>query len=183
MADVYAVFGTLLALGIVFPGMLMAWKILFPGVAERAETRLARTPGRTFGMGLIGVVLVAIPAVILSALPFGPAKFLGAVTILTSLAVASLGASGLAAIMGRRIQDLAQRGDGGPREFLQGAVALELAAAFPIIGWFLFIPLTIVVCFGAAIFALLGWVPSGAPEEPVKQAIVDPQIRHEPQSA
>lgn len=183
MADVYAVFGTLLALGIVFPGMLMAWKILFPQFVERSEIRLTSTPGRTFGMGLIGVVLVAIPAVILSALPFGPAKFLGAVTILTAFALASLGASGLAATMGRRIQDLAQREDGGPRTFLQGAVALELAAAFPFIGWFLFIPLTIVACFGAAIFALLGWDPSAADDQSAGQAIVDPQIRHEPQSA
>ena len=43
--------------------------------------------------------------------------------------------------------------------FVRGAVALELAAAFPVIGWFFVIPLTMVTALGATVFALLHWTP------------------------
>lgn len=183
MADVYAVFGTLLALGIAFPGMLLTCKILFPRFVGRAELRLEQTPGSSFGLGLIGAAVVAVPAAVLSALPIGPAKFLGAVTILGSFGLASLGAAGVASVMGRRIQGLAQREDGASRAFLQGAVALELAAAFPLIGWFLLIPLTIIISFGAALFASLRWVPAEKSAGSNQPLAVDGQIQHEPQSA
>ncbi len=121
MADVYAVFGTLLALGIVFPGMLTAWWLMFPTLVARAETRLSQTPGRTFGFGLLGVLIVGIPVVVLLALPFGPTKFLGSLLIMAALIVASFGASGLAAVMAAR---LAARSGGHPvgiKSFLGGA--------------------------------------------------------------
>ena len=38
MADVFAVFGTMLALGIALPGLLVAWRLLVPGVVIRAQT-------------------------------------------------------------------------------------------------------------------------------------------------
>jgi len=76
-----------------------------------------------------------------------------------SLALASLGASGLADLMGRRL--MLKVGPGGSllAGFLRGAVALELASAFPGIGWFLVIPLGTVAAFGAATFGALGWMP------------------------
>ena len=47
MADISAVFGILLSLGIVFPGLLTAWRLLFPATVARASglgttTRLPR---------------------------------------------------------------------------------------------------------------------------------------------
>jgi len=47
--------------------------------------------------------------------------------------------------------------------FVRGAIALELAAVFPFIGWFLLIPLTIVTSLGATAFALLHWMPRAIP--------------------
>ncbi len=44
--------------------------------------------------------------------------------------------------------------------FVRGALALELAAAFPVIGWVIFIPFAIVTCLGASAFAVLRWVPA-----------------------
>ena len=52
MADVYAVFGTLLALGIIFPGMLLAWSLIFPGTVGRASSRIEHTPWRSLGLGI-----------------------------------------------------------------------------------------------------------------------------------
>lgn len=162
MADVYAVFGTLLALGIAFPGMLATWRLIFPGLTERASIRLERTPWRSLLLGGVLAGPLAVVLVVLSASPLGPIKFVGAVGLIGTLAFASLGASGLAAVMGRRI---AAAGGGELSDlagFVRGALALELAAAFPVIGWLLVIPAVTVAGLGAAAFALLGWMPSAA---------------------
>jgi hypothetical protein len=159
MANISAFFGTLLLLGIAFPGLLTAWWLLFPATVERARLRIERTPWRCFWLGGVMTAILLIPIVILLALPFGPAKFSGFVVIFISLAFASLGAAGIAAKMADRLtsrsSNLSSAG-----AFVRGAVALELAAVFPILGWFIFIPLTIVTALGATVFALLHWVPA-----------------------
>lgn len=163
MANITAVFGILLTLGIVFPGLLTAWWLLFPTTVERARLRLDRTPWRCFWLGGIVTAVIAIPTVILLALPFGPAKFLGWIVIVAALAIASLGAAGLAAKMGERLTARSNGNLSPAGAFVRGALALELAAAFPILGWFLVIPLAIVTALGATVFALLHWMPRSSP--------------------
>jgi hypothetical protein len=163
MADISAVFGILLTLGIVFPGLLCAWWLLFPATVERARLRLDRTPWQCFWLGGVLTALLILPTVILLALPQGPLKLMGWSVVFVSLALASLGAAGLAAKMGERLT-VHSSGLTRAGAFVRGAVALELAAAFPIIGWFFFIPLAIVTSLGAAAFAVLRWVPRPAPQ-------------------
>jgi hypothetical protein len=171
MADVYAIFGTLLALGIAFPGMLTAWWLLFPVGVERARQRLTRTPWSCLGLGVLAALAVAIPAALLNALPLGAAKFLGTVLAFASFGVASIGAAGLASEMGDRVTRQAGGKFTPAGGFVRGALALELAAAFPIIGWFLVIPLATVACFGASAFALLRWSP-----KPLRAAAPEPAL-------
>jgi hypothetical protein len=162
MADVYAIFGTLLALGIAFPGMLTAWWLLFPVAVERARQRLVRTPWSCLGLGIAAVIVVAIPASILNALPVSATKFIGTMLLFAALAMASVGAAGLASEMGERVARQAGGKFTPAGGFVRGAVALELAAAFPIIGWVLVIPLATLACFGAAVFGALRWSPRTA---------------------
>lgn len=157
MADVSAIFGALLIFGIAFPGLLSAWWLLFPAIVARAQTRLEKTPWQCFWFGGVITAAAVIPIVILLVLPFGAAKFLGWAMILGLLSVSSLGAAGIAAKMGAR---LAEQSTANPAAaFLRGAIALELAVFFPIIGWLLVFPLTIVTALGATGFALLRWIP------------------------
>jgi hypothetical protein len=174
MADISTVFGILLTLGIVFPGMLTAWWLLFPATVERARLRLDRTPWLCFFVGGVITAVVAIPATILFVVPNGAVKFMGWVLVFVVLAVASLGAAGIAAKMGDR---LARRSDGltPAGAFVRGAVALELAAAFPIIGWFIVIPLAIVTSIGATAFALLRWMPKVVAPQPIADNTTVPQ--------
>lgn len=162
MADVYAVFGTLLALGIAFPGMLTAWRLIFPELTERASHRLDHTPWKALLLGAVLAGPLALVLAVLSASPYGPVKFVGAIGLIGMLAFASLGASGLAAVMGRRLAAAAGGGLSELAGFVRGALALELAAAFPIIGWMLVIPTVTLAGLGAAAFAVLGWMPSAA---------------------
>ena len=157
MADISAIFFILLITGIAFPAMLTAWWLLFPAVISRAQTRVDKTPMQTFWMGLAIVIAVTIPIVILLALPFGPAKFIGWLLLAASLALSSIGSAGIAAHLGKRLTD--QSNLTPLNGFIRGSVILELAAFFPVLGWFFIWPLLLIIAFGATGFALLNWKP------------------------
>jgi hypothetical protein len=161
MADIAAVFGILISLGIAFPGMLAAFWLLFPATVERARLRLERTPWQCFWLGGVILALTVIPVVVLLALPFGPAKFLGWSLIVVIVSLSSIGFAGIAAKMGERLAGRSA-GSSAAAAFVRGAVALELAMVFPAFGWFMIMPLAIVVALGATGFALLHWVPKKA---------------------
>ncbi len=157
MADISAIFFILLIIGVAFPAMLTAWWLLFPTVVSRAQTRIEKTPWGTFWMGIIVVVAVTVPIIILLALPFGPAKFLGWILIAVSLALSSIGSAGIAAHLGKR---LASQSTLSPLNgFIRGSVILELAAFFPALGWFFIWPIMLIMAFGATGFAFLNWMP------------------------
>lgn len=162
MADVSALFGILLFLGLVFPGLLSAVWLLFPATVERARLRLDRTPWQCFWLGGVLTAIIAIPTTILMVLPSGAAKFLGFGLLAIALAIATVGAAGLVSKMAGHLaafnRDLSPAG-----AFLRAALALELAAAFPLVGWFILAPLAIVISLGAAAFALLNWLPRNSP--------------------
>ena len=157
MADISAIFFILLILGVAFPAMLTAWWLLFPPVVARSQVRVEKTLTRTFWMGLVLVIALAIPIIILLALPFGPAKFLGWVLLAASFSLSSIGSAGIAAHLANRLAQ--QSNVSALGAFVRGAVLLELAAFFPVIGWLFLWPLLLVTAFGATAFALLNWLP------------------------
>ena len=159
MADISAIFFLLLIFGIAFPAMLAAWWLLFPNLIARAQTRIAQSLASSFWLGMVVVILLTVPIVILFALPFGPAKFFGWIFLGASLALSSVGSAGIAAHLGER---LTSHSHVSPLSgFIRGAVILELAAFFPVLGWlFVWIPM-LVIAFGATGFALLHWMPRG----------------------
>jgi hypothetical protein len=159
MADVYAVFGVLLALGIAFPGMLTAVWLLFPERVEHSRMRIMQTPGRCLGLGMIVAFLFGIPIIIFVILPFGPAKLIGGIILTLVLALSTLGAAGLTFGMAVRLRENSDGKINSVPAFIGSAIALELAAFFPFIGWFFVIPLGMVVSLGATTFALFQWVP------------------------
>jgi len=162
LGDVTTVFAILIALGVVFPGLLLAWSLLLPGMIERARERVSRTPGRSFVFGLLVLFIVGVPIAILNRLS-GPFQFFAYVFAFLLLTLASIGAAGLASLMGERL-----RGQGvrvtSPGALVRGAIALEFATIFPFIGWFIVLPLTLLLSLGASVFALLHWMPRVKPE-------------------
>jgi hypothetical protein len=157
MADISAIFFILLIIGVAFPAMLTAWWLLFPSVVSRAQSRVEQTPWGTFGMGLVLLIVLTIPIVVLLALPFGPAKFAGWILLAAALAVSSIGSAGIAAHLGARLTR--QSSISALSGFVRGSVILELAAFFPVLGWFFIWPLLIIMAFGATGFAFLNWMP------------------------
>ena len=157
MADISAIFFILLIIGIAFPAMLTTWWLLFPNLISRAQSRVENTPAQTFWFGTVILVGLTIPIIILFALPFGPAKSLGWILSGASVALSSIGSAGIAAHLGKRLTK--HSNVTGLGAFVRGAVILELAAFFPVIGWlFVWIPV-LITAFGATAFALLKWTP------------------------
>ena len=163
MADISAIFFILLIISIAFPAMLTAWWLLFPALITRAQTRIEKSLARSFWLGIVIVIALTIPIVILLALPFGPAKFIGWILIAASLALSSIGSAGIAAHLGERMK---QTGNSYTPlgAFIRGSVVLELAAFFPVLGWFFLLPLALITAFGATGFALLNWLPRDKPQ-------------------
>ena len=158
MADISAIFFVLLLIGIAFPALLTVLWLLFPTLIARAQTRVEKSLAASFWLGLVVVIALTVPIVILLALPLGPAKALGWILLGFSLAVSSIGSAGIAAHLGERMK---QTGNtySPLSAFIRGAVLLELAAFFPVIGWlFVWIPM-LVTALGATAFALLNWMP------------------------
>jgi hypothetical protein len=176
MADVSAIFGILLFLGITFPGMLFTWYLLFPKVTENAQQRIHQTPWKSFWFGFAIAVGISIPSAIMISLPFGPAQFLGWAMITVILGFASLGATGLTLLMANRLNWDKKNSNVQLPQFMRAALALEFAAAFPIIGWFIVIPLTILVCLGASSFAVLGWMPKTHSNQTSVDSTVDKRL-------
>lgn len=155
IGDVTMVFATLAALGIVFPGLLVAWLLLLPNVVARAQQRVMCSPWKSFALGVVTLVVVAIPIALLNAAA-GPLQFIGIVSVFVLLTIVSIGAAGVAALMGERLRAQGVNAT-TPGGLLRGAIALEFAMGFPLVGWFIVLPLVAIVSLGAAVFALLRW--------------------------
>jgi hypothetical protein len=163
MGDVFAIFGGLLAVGIALPGLLLALSLLLPATVERARARIERAPWRCFWAGLAGLLALGLPLGLLASNGAGPAQLAGLVGLFALLALCSLGAAGLAARMGEQLRRVGLPAS-APGALLRGAVALELAAAFPLVGWFVLMPIAATCALGAALLALLRRDPRPAAE-------------------
>lgn len=160
MADVLAIAVILTALGLAYPALIGALSLLLPAKVDKARARLETHPGRCFWNGMGLGLLVGLPAALLAASPAGLLKFIGWALLSLALATAALGAAALAQILDARILSA---GRSPVPAWMRGAVLIELAAAFPIIGWFLFFPVTTLAAFGAALPVLLSRQPKPAP--------------------
>ena len=158
MADISAAFFILLIISVAFPCMLAAWWLLFPSLITRAQTRVEKSLASSFWLGLVTLIVVTIPIVILLSLPIGPAKFAGWILLAASLALSSIGSAGIAAHLAEQMKR-AGNGFTSLGGFIRGAVILELAAFFPVLGWFFLWPLALITALGATTFALLNWMP------------------------
>lgn len=156
MADIFAVFGFFLFVGIALPGLLTTYYLIFPKLVDRARLRLTHSLGLSVVVGLVLLVVIAIPITILLILPAAPLKALGVFGIFIALAVLAIGLSGFAARMAHRFTAAPLP---SPMDFIKGAVTLTLALEFPIIGWLILTPLVLIAALGATAFALLNWLP------------------------
>ncbi len=149
MRDVYAIFGTLLAIGIAVPGLLTACWLLFPQWVEKSAENLHSHTRSTFLIGLISTTIVTLFALVLANLPLPLAQFIAAGSGLVAVAISAIGSAGIVLHMARRLQTHSELSLSAA--FLRAALAFTLAAIFPLVGWLLIAPICLVMSFGAAL--------------------------------
>ncbi len=115
-----------------------------------------------FWLGGVTTVILLPPIVILLDLPFKLTWLVGCSLFFVVLAFTGLGKAGLAAKKRGQLAPHANDSIPPAAAFVRGFVVLELAAGFPIIGWFIVTPLTFITALGATVFAVLRWVPREA---------------------
>ncbi len=152
LATVQGFTNFVLALIATWGGLLIATSLLFPVHAKRAEYALETNPKHCFGKGLV-VLLVFILGMTLLSNPFPLAKLVGFGIVLLTLGIMVMGGAGTAHLMGRRISEM-QEARTSFFSLASGSVVFSLAIGFPVIGWFLFAPISLVFAMGAGLSAI-----------------------------
>lgn len=158
MADVYIVVFTLIGMLISLPALLVALNLLFPKASTHAAIRLQQTPVKSFLFGIPIASAFLLWIAITSNVPLGAVKATAFMAAFVGMGIGTVGAAGLARILADRLSSLSPNSS-RLTHLVRGAIVFELACLFPIVGWFLFVPLAGIALIGAGTFALLGWIP------------------------
>ncbi|MGH9935232.1 MAG: hypothetical protein ACREAM_03245 [Blastocatellia bacterium] len=160
MADTMAIFFVVLGLLLAFPGLWLLCRGLWPRAVAEAAAICGKGLIKPFVAGLPVTVVMIFAAAVLS--NFGPAgKIAAAATICLYLMIANCGVAGLVAVVGERLaaapgKPLGNMDSQQPwRAMLRGGAALGLASLLPILGWFLILPVSVMIGCGASLISLL----------------------------
>src|SRR5437763_524499 len=105
LAQVQAAIALVAALVLSWSGLLIAVAAALPGRTGRAEAALLGAPRRCAVAG-VGALALAVVALLLLQAPRPILKLAGAALLLLLAAVMTIGAAGLAQLMGRRIGEM-----------------------------------------------------------------------------
>lgn len=158
MTDVYIVVFTLAGILISLPALLVALNLLLPKVTTNTAARLAKTPGRSFLLGVPVTAAFLLWIAVSSQISFGPIRATAFIAAIAGMGLGTVGAAGMARVLGERLKPISDPSS-SLTSLVRGALVYELAGLFPLIGWFLFIPLAGIMVMGAAVFGVLGWIP------------------------
>jgi hypothetical protein len=158
MADIYIVVFSVIGFLISYPGLMASLNLMLPKVTDSAYQRLAGTPGKSFMLGLPVAAAFALWIAITANIGVGPVQALAFIAALIWMTLGALGGAAMCRLLGERISEWNQSGT-AIGNIVRGAIIYELAFMFPILGWFVVLPISSIVVLGAAIFGLFGWVP------------------------
>lgn len=153
MADTMAIFFVFLGMLLAFSGLWLLCRGLWPGAVERAAERCTKRIWPYFLAGIpLTLVTIILSRILLVLGPVG--KIAGVGLVCLYLLQAHTGVSGLVTAIGRRLPSSFD--ERSPwRATLRGGIALELTYLFPILGWFVVLPASIIIGTGAINVGLL----------------------------
>jgi hypothetical protein len=109
--------------------------------------------------------LAGLALVLINVIP-GPGTVIGILMLLALGMVMTIGAAGLAQRMGRRINKISGRRTSFSALFA-GSIVYGVAATFPLIGWYLFLPIATIFSLGAGVLAILPQRRPVTPKAPI----------------
>lgn len=148
MADVFKILFLILGMLICTVSYWLMFSSLFGSAVGRAQQALSTRPMRVILTGALAGVPLVLVGLALAANGAGPLKLLG-VTLLIVLTTAALfGSTALARMVGQGLGNpQTPRSNGGV--VLRGGSVVAIACVFPLVGWFLLLPVVLIAGFGA----------------------------------
>jgi hypothetical protein len=176
MADTMAIFFVILGLMLALPGLWLLCRGLWPNLVSGSSAACSRGLGKSFLIGLPVSGISVILAVILSRTLGSIGQILAVALVCALMIYSSTGVSGLATVIGHRLPSPVDA-DRPWRATLRGGIVLELSYLLPILGWFVILPVSLVIGAGSvtqALFKFRKLEATGVASEPLERAATNP---------
>ena len=154
MTDILRLFFILILLTIGLAAYFLVIGALFASRVTRAQRVIDQMPGRAIGVGLVNFIFFGVIAMILFSVAENTSGAIKVILTMPALVIAALliillsfGLAGMVNVVGERILP-----EHSPlKKSVWGSVLLTFACALPFVGWFLLLPYTALLGFGAVI--------------------------------
>jgi hypothetical protein len=168
MADIFKFLFPIIGTMMSFVCYCLLFEGTFPGAVDRCRQSYQKRPilsvvlGAGLGIPSVGIAI----GIAASGNPLGQLVGISMMFLLISLAI--LGSAGLASLIGHRLNSPLDAHQPWKRVY-RGGVVLAITFFFPLVGWFLVLPATLLSGFGAVIIAFFGRKKVDLP--PVESAV------------
>lgn len=169
IGDMMGIIAFSIAVIIAYPALLILLSILFSKTAAKASYRLSQGFRLPF---IIGLLVAGIGGVLVVALLSTGSilQLIGAILFLILSFWGTIGIAGMAQVFGARLTELDDRQPSTLFEWLAGSVVITLSFVFPLLGWFVMIPIATVLGLGATTLSFFTRIPmpEDKPVEPTR---------------
>jgi hypothetical protein len=154
IGDVFSIVATLAGLALTLWSFIIMCALLFPAKVEAARSAVSLRPGSTFALGMAALTY-GVFCLVFTNIPNPGAKLIGLVGLASYFGLVAVGAAGIAKLGSERIMSLSTETTSHFRAFAQSSAYIVIAGMLPVLGWFLFAPLFMVVAGGAGLKAVM----------------------------
>ena len=160
IGDSFSIVATLAGVALTLWCFMLVCALLFPVRVEEARSAVSGSLGKCFGMGLVAFLLGFI-GIVVAQVPNPLAKLAGLLIASAYLCCVMVGAAGVAKLAAERLRVLTNQQESEFSAFGKSAWYIVVAGMLPVLGWFRFAPLMMVVGGGAGFKAALKSQPVG----------------------
>lgn len=154
IGDSFSIVATLTGVAVTVWAFEIACALLFPTRVEAARTAVSLKTGSCIGMGFVSLLFGVFTFVILQ-IPNPLTKLIGTILLSCYFALVAVGSSGIAKLAAERMRTLKGGQSNLFDSYAKAALYLVIASLLPMLGWFLFAPLVLLIGGGAGTLAVL----------------------------
>lgn len=180
IGDVILMVSCLAGLMAALPALLIFLNVAFVGTSDRAASRLAKGGIVPFFIGLGAVTFIVGPSMLMLATG-SVAQFCGSILLLAFFFLGFLGLASVSRLVGYRVTELNEREASPLVQALAGALVLSFGIAFPLIGWLIVFPFSLIIGIGAIILALINGLLGRGEDSPTLQTHRPEYYQQQPQ--
>lgn len=154
IGDSFSIVATLAGLALTLWCFLVACALLFPTRVEAARFAASAKGSACIGTGFLAFIYGFLGLMVLQ-VPNPAVKLLGMLMVSSYFALVAIGSSGVAKLAAQRLRDLKGGESNLFDSYAKASLYLVFAGMLPVLGWFLFAPIFMLIAGGAGILAVL----------------------------